>query len=110
MSANRAASLLPFPSPRGAAAPAYQPKLTVVGATRLAEVFTLLANRTRLELVHAVAAEGELSLTVLANRVGRSVLSVSPQVRLLVSHGILVVQRAGNNRTIRLAARSMSNL
>lgn len=66
-------------------------------AGRLARVFKILANDTRLRLVHALAREGELRVTDLADTVGASPQAVSNQLGRLVDLGILGSRRSGAN-------------
>lgn len=63
----------------------------------MARVFKVLANDTRLRLLHALAREGESCLTDLAATVGMKPQAVSNQLQRLVDRGILGSRRAGNN-------------
>ena len=62
----------------------------------LAQLFKVLANDTRLRLLHALAKEGELSVTELAESLDMRMQAVSNQLQRLVDRGILVARRDGN--------------
>lgn len=74
-----------------------RPLIDLPEAGRLARVFKVLANDTRLRLVHALARDGELRVTDLADAVGVSQQAVSNQLGRLVDLGILGSRRAGAN-------------
>lgn len=60
-----------------------------------ARFFKLLASDTRLRMVHALAREGELNVTDLAQATGMSAQAVSNQLRRLVDRGIVAWRRDG---------------
>jgi DNA-binding transcriptional ArsR family regulator len=66
-------------------------------STELAGVFKVLANDSRLRLLHALARKGELSVSALAKNVGMKAQAVSNQLQRLVDRGILASRRDGNN-------------
>lgn len=66
-------------------------------ASELGELFKILANDTRLRLLHALARAGELSVTQLADSVGMKPQAVSNQLKRLVDRGILGNRRNGTN-------------
>jgi ArsR family transcriptional regulator, lead/cadmium/zinc/bismuth-responsive transcriptional repressor len=72
-----------------------RPLLDAERAGELSEVFGLLANDTRLRMVHALAREGELNVTDLARAIGMSAQAVSNQLRRLVDRGIVAWRREG---------------
>jgi DNA-binding transcriptional ArsR family regulator len=72
-----------------------RPLLDPERAGELSDVFKLLANDTRLRMVHALAREGELNVTDLAHATGVSAQAVSNQLRRLVDRGILAWRRDG---------------
>ncbi|HWO70043.1 MAG TPA: metalloregulator ArsR/SmtB family transcription factor [Actinomycetota bacterium] len=74
-----------------------RPLLGPSEAARMARVFKVLANDTRLRLLHALAREGESCLTDLAATVGMKPQAVSNQLQRLVDRGILGSRRAGNH-------------
>ena len=74
-----------------------RPLLTPEQTTGLAWVFKILANDTRLRLLHALVRAGELCVTDLATAVGMKAQAVSNQLQRLVDQGILKSRRDGNN-------------
>ncbi len=79
-----------------------RPLLPESQATGLAAVFKVLANDTRLRLLHALVRAGELSVTELADTLGMKPQAVSNQLQRLVDRGILGFQRNGNSMHYRL--------
>ncbi len=71
--------------------------ITLAEATELVGLFKVLANDTRLRLLHALARSGELCVTDLATAVGMKPQAVSNQLQRLVDRGILKATRNGNN-------------
>lgn len=65
-------------------------------AEQLAEVFKVLANDTRLRMLHALAIRGELSVSALADTVGMNTAAVSNQLQRLSLRGIVKSRRDGN--------------
>jgi DNA-binding transcriptional ArsR family regulator len=65
-------------------------------ATRLESLFKVLANDTRLRLLHALVRSGDLTVTQLADAVGLRPSAVSNQLQRLVDKGILASRRDGN--------------
>jgi DNA-binding transcriptional ArsR family regulator len=81
-----------------------------VQAGGLASVFKVLANDTRLRLLHAVIRAEEICVTDLAAAVGMKPQAVSNQLQRLSDLGILASRREGNNihyRLIDLCVRSL---
>lgn len=74
-----------------------RPLLTPVQAEELADVFKILANDTRLRLLHALVRAGELCVGDLAHAVDMKPQAVSNQLQRLVDQGILGSRRNGNN-------------
>lgn len=66
-------------------------------ATELMGLFKVLANDTRLRLLHALARCEELCVTDLADSVGMKPQAVSNQLQRLLDRGILKATRRGNN-------------
>ena len=94
----------PRPSLKG------RPLLTPIQAGGLAAVFKVLANDTRLRLLHALVRADELCVTDLAASVGMKPQAVSNQLQRLSDLGILVSRRDGNNiyyRLVDLCVRSL---
>ena len=72
-----------------------RPLLTANQATGLMAVFKVLANDTRLRLLHALAKSGELCVTDLAAAVDMKPQAVSNQLQKLVDRSILGCRRDG---------------
>jgi len=73
-------------------------------------VFKVLANDTRLRLLHALVRADELCVTDLAASVGMKPQAVSNQLQRLSDLGILASRRDGNNihyRLVDLCVRSL---
>ena len=76
----------------------------------LAAVFKVLANDTRLRILHALVRADELCVTELADKVGMKPQAVSNQLQRLCSLGIIQSRRAGVNvhyRVVDLCVRSL---
>lgn len=71
-------------------------------ADGLAGVFKVLANDTRLRLLHALVRANELCVTELANSVGMKPQAVSNQLQRLSDLGIVASHREGNSIHYRL--------
>jgi DNA-binding transcriptional ArsR family regulator len=71
--------------------------ITSAEAAELMGLFKVLANNTRLRLLHALARCGELCVTDLASSVEMKPQAVSNQLQRLVDRGILKSTRRGNN-------------
>jgi DNA-binding transcriptional ArsR family regulator len=84
--------------------------LSPIQAGGLAAVFKVLANDTRLRLLHALIRCDELCVTDLAQSVGMKPQAVSNQLQRLADLGIIAARREGNNihyRVIDLCVRSL---
>lgn len=77
---------------------------------RVADRFRMLGDPTRLRLVNALHAHGELSVGELVESVGLSYGAVSKQLALLRSHGIVAKRRDGNRIHYRIGDPSLSEL
>lgn len=71
--------------------------LTPKQAGQLMGLFKVLANDTRLRLLHQLTCAGESGVTALAESVGMSPQAVSNQLQRLSDWGILASRRDGNN-------------
>lgn len=71
-------------------------------AAELSGVFELLANDARLRLVHALARDGELSVTNLAKTVRMSPQAVSNQLRRLTDRAVVARRRQGGSVLYRI--------
>jgi DNA-binding transcriptional ArsR family regulator len=63
---------------------------------QLMGVFKVLANDTRLRLLHALARDGELCVKELAAALGMKAQAVSNQLQRLGDQGIVAPRREGN--------------
>lgn len=72
-------------------------------AAELRDMFKVLANDTRLRLLHALVRSGELCVTDLADVVGMKPQAVSNQLQRLVDRRVLTATRHGNNMNYRIA-------
>jgi DNA-binding transcriptional ArsR family regulator len=87
-----------------------RPLLSPIQAGGLAAVFKVLANDTRLRLLHALVRANEMCVSDLAASVGMKPQAVSNQLQRLSDLGILVSRRDGNNihyRLVDLCVRSL---
>jgi ArsR family transcriptional regulator, lead/cadmium/zinc/bismuth-responsive transcriptional repressor len=80
-----------------------RPLVSGLAADGLARLFKLLANDTRLRLLHALHRDGELCVTDLAAQVEMRPQAVSNQLQRLVDRGILAARRDGNRIHYRIA-------
>ena len=87
-----------------------RPLLTPIQAGGLAAVFKVLANDTRLRLLHALVRADELCVTDLAASVGMKPQAVSNQLQRLSDLGILASRRQGNSIWYRLVDRCVKGL
>ena len=79
-----------------------RPLLTPIQAGGLAAVFKVLANDTRLRLLHSLVRADELCVTDLAASLGMTPQAVSNQLQRLSDLGILASRREGNSIFYRL--------
>lgn len=76
--------------------------LTSARASELAGTFKVLANDTRLRLLHALARGEELSVSDLAAEVQMAPQAVSNQLQRLTDRRILAARREGNRILYRI--------
>jgi DNA-binding transcriptional ArsR family regulator len=71
--------------------------LNVEAARQVASLFSMLSDPTRLQVVYALlnAPEGELCVCDLAAGMGRDDTTISHQLRVLRSHHIVTMRKAG---------------
>ena len=74
-----------------------RPIISSEQAAELEAVFKVLANATRLRMLHALIRESDLSVGALAEAIGMKPQAVSNQLRRLVDRGIVAPRRDGNN-------------
>jgi DNA-binding transcriptional ArsR family regulator len=72
-----------------------RPLLNLVQAGGLAGLFKVLANDTRLRLLHALVRAGELSVTDLSRALGMKPQAVSNQLQRLLDSAVLACRREG---------------
>jgi ArsR family transcriptional regulator, lead/cadmium/zinc/bismuth-responsive transcriptional repressor len=70
--------------------------MSPVQAGGLAVVFKVLANDTRLRLLHALIRSEELCVSELASTIGMKPQAISNQLQRLLDLGILTSRREGN--------------
>lgn len=66
-------------------------------AADLAETFKVLANDTRLRLLHALCRAGELCVMELSEAIGMKPQAISNQLQRLADKGIVESRREGNS-------------
>jgi ArsR family transcriptional regulator, lead/cadmium/zinc/bismuth-responsive transcriptional repressor len=71
--------------------------LSLQEAGEIRDLFTILANETRLRLLHALVQVGELCVTDLAKRLGMKPQAISNQLQRLADRKILATRREGNH-------------
>lgn len=87
-----------------------RPLLSPIQAGGLASVFKVLANDTRLRLLHALVRADEMSVTNLAESIGMKPQAVSNQLQRLSDLGIVATRREGitiHYRIVDLCVRSL---
>ncbi len=72
-----------------------RPLLSLRQAQALESTFKMLANTTRLRMLHALACAGELCVGELADKLGMKPQAVSNQLQRLADRGIVEAQRDG---------------
>ena len=94
----QASSVKPVPVPCPAKARLQQrPLLNCEQALDLEALFEVLANDTRLRLIHEVARREEVCVTDLADALDMKPQAVSNQLQRLLDKGIVAARRHGNN-------------
>jgi DNA-binding transcriptional ArsR family regulator len=88
----------------------HRPLITPAQATGLMGVFKVLANDTRLRLLHALVRVEEMCVTELAQAVGMTPQAVSNQLQRLVDRGILGSRRNGNQIYYRIVDPCVTSL
>ena len=87
-----------------------RPLLSPIQAGQLMGLFKVLANDTRLRLLHQLTRVGESGVTALAESVSMSPQAVSNQLQRLSDWGILASRREGNNIYYRIVDPCVSAL
>lgn len=86
------------------------PLLSIDEAYRLKALFKVLANDTRLRLLHALVRQAQMSVTELSHAVSMKPQAVSNQLQKLVDQGILGARRNGNNVHYRIVDTCVESL
>lgn len=73
-----------------------RPPLSEDVAVAMEHLFKIVANATRLRMINAIAAQGEICVTDLAAAVGTTPQVVSNQLQRLVDRGMLASHRRGS--------------
>jgi DNA-binding transcriptional ArsR family regulator len=96
----------------GAGKPALadRPLITPEQAGQMVGLFKVLANDSRLRLLHALERAGELCVSDLADTVGMRPQAVSNQLQRLADRGIVAARRDGNNVYYRIADPCVNSL
>jgi ArsR family transcriptional regulator, lead/cadmium/zinc/bismuth-responsive transcriptional repressor len=87
-----------------------RPLLLEETAAELQALFKVLANSTRLRLLHAIVRSGELCVGALADEVGMKPQAVSNQLQRLADRGMVATRREGNNIFYRIVDRCVVGL
>lgn len=87
-----------------------RPLISPEQAAALMGVFKVLANDTRLRLIHALVRADEMCVTDLAQAVGMTPQAVSNQLQRLVDRGILGSRRNGNQIYYRIVDPCVTSL
>ena len=90
------ASALPLSCCQPLTAP-QRPPLSEDAAVAMEHLFKIMANATRLRMINAIAANGEICVSDLAAAVGTTPQVVSNQLQRLVDRGMLASQRRGSH-------------
>lgn len=74
-----------------------RPLLSSVQATKVMALFKILANDTRIRLLHLLVRSGEVSVSGIADALGMKPQAISNQLQRLTDLGILASRREGNS-------------
>src|ERR1051325_6261883 len=74
-----------------------RPLLTFVEAVKVMALFKVLANDTRIRLLHHLVRSGEATVTDLGRAIGMKPQAVSNQLVRLADTGVVAFRRDGNN-------------
>ena len=87
-----------------------RPLLSPVQAGGLQAFFKVMANDTRLRLLHALIRAEELCVSDLASTLGMKPQAVSNQLQRLTDLGVVASRRCGNNMHYRVVNRCVAPL
>jgi DNA-binding transcriptional ArsR family regulator len=74
-----------------------RPLLSFVEAVKVMALFKVLANDTRIRILHHIVRSGEATVTDMARTLGMKPQAVSNQLMRLSDTGMLASRREGNN-------------
>lgn len=92
----------PIASVTGKPAVQARPLLGPDQASEMVSLFKVLANESRLRILHALTRTDELCVGEIAHTVGMRVQAVSNQLRRLVDRRVVATRRDGNRIAYRL--------
>ncbi len=78
-------------------------RLPRAAALEVAGMFALLGDPTRVAVLHALAAAGEMRVSDLAGALGRDASTISHQLRVLRDHHLVIYEKRGRVAMYRLA-------
>ncbi len=87
-----------------------RPLISPIHAGGLASVFKVLANDTRLRMLHAIIRQHEVCVSDLASLLGMKPQAVSNQLQRLSDLGILAARREGNHIFYRIVDRCIQGV
>ena len=87
-----------------------RPLLSFVEAVKVMALFKVLANDTRIRMLHHIVRSGEATVTDLAKTLGMKPQAVSNQLMRLSDTGMLSSRREGNNVFYRVVNSCVSPL
>ena len=87
-----------------------RPPLTFMQAVKMTALFKVLANDTRLRLLHHLVRSGEVCVTDLADALRMKPQAVSNQLQRLSDTNIVAARREGNNIYYRVVDRCVPPL
>jgi ArsR family transcriptional regulator, arsenate/arsenite/antimonite-responsive transcriptional repressor len=96
--------------PRGAKVPTSVVKISDSTIKNMSEVFKLMADRSRLKILLALAQEGELHVSALCDLLGQSQPAVSHHLTLMRAHHLVGYRRDGKHNFYRLDSSLLRNL
>jgi ArsR family transcriptional regulator, arsenate/arsenite/antimonite-responsive transcriptional repressor len=104
---------VPVPETAGAASAlpvSYRFKVPETTLRRLADVFKLLADKSRLKIVLALAQDGEMHVSALGDMLGQSQPAVSHHLTLMRMVGLVGYRRDGKHNYYYLASNVVRDL
>lgn len=87
-----------------------RPQLSGGPALDVAALFKILANETRVSLLHALVRQDELCVSDLAQAIGMKPQAVSNQLQKLADRGMVALRREGTHIWYRIADPCVADL